>query len=115
MEIKDLKDKTPIDTIDVKISEKSEIRSFHSGTFAKCRVSDSTGSCDMTLWNDDATAYNLGDIIRIENGWTGSFQGELQISAGKFGKITVLKKGEGGEQAAPAGDSLVDEEDMREI
>ena len=36
----------------------------------------------------------MGDKIKIENGWVSSFQDKLQVTAGKFGKLTVLGKDE---------------------
>jgi len=33
---------------------------------------------------------NVGDKIKIENGYVTSFKGEIQLNIGKFGKLTVL-------------------------
>ena len=33
---------------------------------------------------------NVGDTIQIENGYVGEYQGEKQLTTGKFGKLTVI-------------------------
>ena len=51
---------------------------------------DSAGdTVKITLWNDDIDKVKQGDKIVIENGWVSEFQNELQVSTGRFGKLTV--------------------------
>ena len=52
-------------------------------------VADETGSIKLTLWNDQINLVNVGDNIKIENGYITSFKGEIQLNVGKFGKLTV--------------------------
>lgn len=53
-------------------------------------VADETGSIKLTLWNEQIDQVNVNDKIKIENGYVTSFKGEIQLNAGKYGKLTVL-------------------------
>ncbi len=52
-------------------------------------VADETGSIKLTLWNEQIEQVNIGDNVKIENGYVTSFKGEIQLNVGKFGKMTV--------------------------
>jgi replication factor A1 len=52
-------------------------------------VADETGSIKLTLWNEQIDQVNVNDTIKVENGYVTSFKGEIQLNAGKFGKLTV--------------------------
>jgi len=52
-------------------------------------VADETGSIKLTLWNEQIDQVNVNDNIKVENGYVTSFKGEIQLNAGKFGKLTV--------------------------
>jgi replication factor A1 len=53
-------------------------------------VQDETGTIKLTLWNEQIDQVNVGDKIKIENGYVTSFKGEIQLNVGKFGKLTIL-------------------------
>ena len=55
-------------------------------------LQDDSGQITLSLWNDDIDKVNVGDKISIENGWISEFKQQPQLSAGKYGKITVLGK-----------------------
>jgi len=52
-------------------------------------VEDDSGNMKLTLWNEQIDQVQVGDKIRIENGYVTSFKGEIQLNVGKFGKLTV--------------------------
>ena len=54
---------------------------------ASATLKDASGEITLSLWGEDADKFATGDKIAIENGWVSEFKGNLQISAGKFGKI----------------------------
>ncbi len=58
---------------------------FGPAMFATAILKDETGEIKLNLFRDQ-TSLNVGDIVRVENGFT-KF-GELNI--GSRGKITVL-------------------------
>ena len=63
MKTNELKDKAPIDFIELEVVEKEEPREFHSGRLCNCTGKDDTGSVKITLWNDDVDKVNVGDVI----------------------------------------------------
>jgi ssDNA-binding replication factor A large subunit len=53
-------------------------------------VQDETGTIKLTLWNEQIDQVNVGDKIKIENGYITSFKSEIQLNIGKYGKLTIL-------------------------
>lgn len=97
MEIKDLQARMGNVDLVLMIAEKGDVRTFEkfgkSGKVCTAIAQDDTGKISLTLWNDDTDKVSLGDKVRIKNGWVGEYQGELQLSTGKFGTLEVLEKG----------------------
>ena len=52
-------------------------------------VSDDSGTVKLNLWNEQIDQVNVGDNIKIDNGYITSFKSEIQLNVGKFGKLTV--------------------------
>ena len=94
------------------ITEMGEIRTFdrfgRELRVANAVIKDDSGSIKLTLWNDD-TNLKEGDKIKIINGYINEFQGEKQLTAGKFGKIEVV---EGSKEKGD--DEKEDKEDLEE-
>ncbi len=94
MEIKDLKPNKAVDSLEVEVVEVEEPKEFTNfrgtGKLANIKAKDNTGEVKITLWNDQITQVNKGAKIKIENGWVKEYRGELQVSTGKFGKLTLL-------------------------
>lgn len=55
-------------------------------------ISDESGSIKLTLWNQDIDNVKVGDKVKITNGYVNEFQGEKQLTSGKFGKLEVVGK-----------------------
>ena len=53
-------------------------------------ISDESGEIKLTLWNDEINKVQIGNKVKITNGFVNEFQGEKQLTAGKFGKLEVL-------------------------
>ena len=66
---------------------------YGSETFnvADAVVQDETGTIKLTLWNEQIDQINVGDKIKIENGYVTSFKSEIQLNIGKFGKFTIVQ------------------------
>ena len=79
-----------------KIVDKSETREVQSRygrgklRVASATLQDETGSITLTLWNQQIDEVNVGDTVKIENGYTNSFRGEVQLNVGRYGKLSVL-------------------------
>ena len=64
---------------------------------ANAMLEDESGSIKLTLWNDDVSRFKDGDKLKVVNGYVNEFQGEKQLTSGKFGS---LEKVDG--ESAPA-------------
>lgn len=53
-------------------------------------ISDDTGQVKITFWENQVNQFKKGDNILISTGWCKSFENTLQVSSGKFGKITKV-------------------------
>jgi ssDNA-binding replication factor A large subunit len=92
MKVSDLRDRTPVDEIVLKITNVNEPRDTRVGQVQDAVVEDETGTATLTLWTDDVGRYGVGDTIRISNGWCKVYQGQVQVSAGKYGTIEKIKE-----------------------
>jgi len=81
--IKDLQDGMKRVSVEAKVVDKGDPR------IVDAIVADETGSVKLTLWNEQIDQINVGDNIKIENGYVTSFKSEIQLNVGKFGKLTV--------------------------
>jgi len=94
MKISDLKEGTGKVSLEAKIVSKEEPRQvntkFGETQVANATIEDDTGRFKLSLWGADADIPE-GSKINIENGFVSSYREELQLSAGKFGKITVVE------------------------
>jgi ssDNA-binding replication factor A large subunit len=85
-----------IEISEAEIVSKDEPREFekfgNKGKVCNCKIKDSSGEeIILTLWNDDCENYKVGDKVKLTNGYCGEFQGEKQLTAGKFGKLEKVE------------------------
>jgi len=97
MLVKDLRPRMAIEEIELEVVSKGEVREFAnekgSGKVCNCAAKDTDGTeVSMTLWNEQIDQVNEGDKVKIANGWTSEFRGDLQIGAGKKGTLEVLSE-----------------------
>ena len=109
--LKDLKIREGKVDVVVEVVDKSEVREFEkfgkAGRVWNAKVKDDSGEMTLTLWNEDIDKINVGDKIHIKNGYVGEWQGESQLSAGRFGEIEVI--GNNGAIADKAEESTTNE------
>jgi replication factor A1 len=93
--IRELHDGMKRVSVEAKVVEKGDPREvksrFKDETYriVDAVVADESGSVKLTLWNEQIDMVNVGDNIKIENGYVTSFKSEIQLNVGKFGKLTV--------------------------
>lgn len=98
MKIKELRPRNKVPTIELLVVEKGEPRNFTSRNGVTGRVCDARGqdedgeTISVTLWNEEIEQVALNDRIRITDGWASEWQGNLQVSAGRYGQLEVLEK-----------------------
>ncbi|MBR9706550.1 hypothetical protein GOV14_05930 [Candidatus Pacearchaeota archaeon] len=78
------------------ILEVGETRTFNKYgrdlSVANAVLKDASGTIKLTLWNDDTKRFKEGDKVRIVNGYVNEFQGEKQLTSGKFGKMEKIEE-----------------------
>lgn len=94
MNISELKERQGNVDITVKVKDIGEVREFNKfgkiGRVANATVSDDSGDIKLTLWNEDIDKIKVGDTLKLTNGFVNVFQGEKQLTTGKFGKLEVV-------------------------
>ena len=96
MKINELRDGDRKVDVEANVIEKSDAREVRSRytneTFrvADATIEDETGTITLTLWNEQVEQVNVGDRVKIENGYIKSFRDILQLNSGKYGSLTVL-------------------------
>ena len=101
MKVKELTAKQGNVNIELDVLDVGQAREFQKfgkpGRVANAVAKDETGDIKITLWNDEIDRIKGGDRVSIQNGYVSEWQGELQVSTGRFGKIEVV-----GESSTPA-------------
>ena len=72
--------------------EKRTVSMKSGGTIDVCDafLTDDTGEIKLTLWAEDIPTVNDGDRVKITNGYTNTFRGEVALTKGKFGKMEKI-------------------------
>lgn len=82
--------------VEAVILEKSHARAVRgrrpgeSLSVAEAGMGDESGRVVLTLWNHQIRMIQVGDRVRIENGFVGGYRGIIQLSAGRTGRIVKL-------------------------
>ena len=94
MKIKDLKPNQNATLDEVEVAEVGEVRQFEkfgkSGRVCNLKITDKSGSAEVTLWNDEVEKFQVGDKLKITDGWVKEWNGKVQVSSGKNGKIEKI-------------------------
>jgi len=122
MKIADLRSGQSRVNIEGTITNVGEVREFNrfgrTIRVATATVKDNSGEINISLWNEDIDKVKKGCKISVSNGFVKEFQGEPQLTAGKFGKIEVIGKGkvtkEEKEVEEPAEESFEEPEETEE-
>lgn len=64
----------------------------YTGPVAAACGRDETGLVGLVLWDKQIDEVRIGDVIRIQNGWCQMRDGELVVSTGMSGKLTIIDR-----------------------
>ena len=96
MQVKDLKPKQGNVDITIDVVDVGEAREFQKfgkpGKVATAVAKDETGDIKLTLWNEDIEKVKAGDKIHLTNGYVNEWQGEMQLTTGRMGKLEIVGK-----------------------
>jgi len=95
LKIEELRDGMRRVDVVAKVIEKSETRQVRSRykdetyQVADASINDETGTIKLTLWNEQIDKVNVGDVVKVENGYITTFRGEIQLNIGRYGKLSI--------------------------
>ena len=67
------------------------LRTGGEARVADCMLKDDSGQIKLSLWDDQIDMVKQGSKVRVTNGYTNSFRGELRLNVGRYGKLEVLE------------------------
>jgi replication factor A1 len=93
MKLSELKAKQSGVNVEFDVVEKGPVREFNkfgrAGKVCNAVIKDDSGSVKLSLWNDDCDRVNVGNHIKMIDGYVGEYQGELQLTTGRAGKLEI--------------------------
>src|SRR5436309_14098510 len=98
MKVKELRPESKVDVIELMIRQKGEARDFSSRSGSTGKVADAKAVDDegtevsVSLWNEEIERVQANDRIRITNGRVRERRGNIQVGAGQFGEVEVLRQ-----------------------
>ena len=96
MKVSEVRPESKVDVIELTIREKGTVRDFSSRSGSSGKVCDAKAvdadgkEVSVSLWNEEIDRVKANDRIRITNGWAREWRGNIQVSAGRYGKLEVL-------------------------
>ncbi|MDG6907579.1 MAG: DNA-binding protein [Nitrososphaerota archaeon] len=92
MKISDLKGELSRVDVEGEVIEKGETRTVNlraggTSTVADATIRDDSGTIKLSLWGEQINSVDVGDKVKIENGYTKAFRGEVQLNIGRYGKL----------------------------
>jgi replication factor A1 len=96
MKISDLRDgmrRVDVEADVVRVDEPRHVnlKSGGEARTADITIRDGSGQVVLSLWDEQIDRIMVGQRIRITNGYTNSFRGEMKLQTGKYAKFEVLE------------------------
>ena len=92
--ISELKANQPIHRLELVVLRIYPQRMVYSehyvGPVAAACGRDETGLVGVVLWGEQIQRVTVGDVVSFESGWCRERKGELVVSTGRKGRLTVL-------------------------
>ena len=83
-------------SIEGTIIDKGSTRSFISRKtgrivrVAEAKIKDDSGEIILVLWNKQINQVDVGDRVRITNGFVNTYRGNIQLNVGRKGKLEKI-------------------------
>ena len=78
--------------VDISEPRNVNLRTGGEARVADCTLKDTSGSIKLSLWDDQIDAVKPGAKVRVTNGYTNSFRGEVRLNVGRYGKLEVIER-----------------------
>jgi replication factor A1 len=94
MNIRDLRDgmrtvEVEGDVLDVSTPRDVSLRTGGQAKVADATLKDETGTIKLSLWDSQIDQVKKGSHVKVSNGYTNQFRGEVQLNIGRYGKLEV--------------------------
>ena len=80
--------------LEAQVTDVSPVREFtkfgRTGRVANATLQDDSGTIQLTLWDDQINLVKKDDKVKISKGYVKEWQGEKQLSVGRYGNLEVL-------------------------
>ena len=95
MNIKDLRDgmrtvEAEGEVIEISSPREVSLRTGGQARVADATLKDETGTIKLSLWDNQIDMVTKGARVKVTNGYTNNFRGEVQLNIGRYGKLEVL-------------------------
>jgi replication factor A1 len=95
MNIKDLRDgmrtvEAEGEIIEVSTPREVSLRTGGQAKVADATLKDETGTIKLSLWDAQIDQVSKGAHVKVSNGYTNNFRGEVQLNIGRYGKLEIL-------------------------
>lgn len=96
MKVSELRPESKVDDILLTIREKGQARDVMTRGGSTSKVCDAKAvdedgdEIGLSLWNEEIERVQVNSRIRITNGWVREWRGNMQVTAGRYGKLEVL-------------------------
>lgn len=96
MNIRDLRDgmrRVDIEGMVVWVGEPRDVNRKDGGIakVEETELQDATGKVKLNLWDDEIDQIVKDATVRITNGYTNAFRGQLAVNVGRYGKLEVME------------------------
>ena len=74
-----------------KLGEERTVNLKKGGTLntLTATLSDESGDVALQLWGEDIPRVHIGSKVKVLNGYTNEFKGQVSLTKGKFGQLEV--------------------------
>jgi len=79
----------------VSVTEPREVssrRDWSTHRVAEALVGDETGSIYLTLWDEDISAVDEGQVLSLRNAYVRLFQGSMRLNIGRLGSYEQVEE-----------------------
>ncbi len=67
------------------------LRTGGQARVADATLKDETGTIKLSLWDAQIDQVKKGSRVKVSNGYTNNFRGEVQLNIGRYGKLEILE------------------------
>lgn len=77
------------EVVDISPTREVSLRTGGQAKVADATLKDETGSIKLSLWDNQIDQVTKGAHVKVTNGYTNNFRGEVQLNIGRYGKLEV--------------------------